>query len=126
DPGQLVARFDGDVAADLAGLHQRSVLHRQLARRVNPVAAAHRGDVGAQWLHDDRQVNSEFGEPGRRAHFGRFRYATCCSPVGPGSTETSSHPSAPHWSRICLVAWVNSGTGAYSHVVGWLISRAYR
>src|SRR6185437_12431228 len=88
--------------------------------------ASHRRDVGPQGLHHDRQLDAELFEPGRRAHFGRFRYATCCSPVGPGSTETSSQPSAPHWSRICLVAWVNSGTVAYSQVVGWLISRAYR
>src|SRR5437879_1041400 len=32
-------------------------------------------------------------------------------------TVTSSQPSSPHWSRICLVACVSSGTVAYSHFV---------
>src|SRR5262249_17310390 len=49
--------------------------------------------------------------------FGLLRYATCCSPLGFGSTVTSSQPSSPHWSRICLVAWIRSGTVAYSHFV---------
>src|SRR6201999_4679828 len=62
----------------------------------------------------------------RPDYLGRFKYATCCSPVGPGSTDTSSQPSAPHWSRICLVACVSSGTVTYSHAVGWLMPRAYR
>ena len=38
---------------------------------------------------------------------------------------TSSQPSSPHWSRICLVAWVSSGTVAYSQRVGSLMGGAY-
>src|SRR5271165_5436789 len=40
-----------------------------------------------------------------------------CSPVGPGTTATSSQPSSPLLSRICLVAWTSSGTVTYSHLV---------
>lgn len=39
------------------------------------------------------------------------------SAFGPGTTCTSSHPSCPHVSRICFVAWIRSGTVAYSHFV---------
>ena len=40
-----------------------------------------------------------------QSFFGRFKYATKLSePVGPGTTWTSSQPSAPHWSRIAFVA----------------------
>src|SRR5215475_2087318 len=35
--------------------------------------------------------------------------------MGPGTTVTSSHPSCPQLSRICLVACTSSGTVAYSH-----------
>ncbi len=34
---------------------------------------------------------------------------------GPGTTATSSQPSSPQLSRICLVAWTSSGTVTYSH-----------
>src|SRR5690606_25938859 len=47
--------------------------------------------------------------------FGRLRYATSCSGLGPGITATSSQPSSPQLSSICLVAWTSSGTVAYSH-----------
>src|ERR1700759_2391036 len=40
-----------------------------------------------------------------------------CSPVGPGTTATSSQPSSPLLSRICLVACTSSGTVWYSHLV---------
>src|SRR5579863_10406461 len=40
-----------------------------------------------------------------------------CSPVGPGTTATSSQPSSPALSRICLVACTSSGKVAYSHLV---------
>ena len=39
------------------------------------------------------------------------------SAFGPGTTWTNSHPSWPHVSKICFVAWINSGTVAYSHFV---------
>src|SRR5215468_5547878 len=38
-----------------------------------------------------------------------------CSVFGPGTTATSSHPSSPQLSRICLVACTSSGTVTYSH-----------
>ena len=38
------------------------------------------------------------------------------SGLGPGITETSSQPSSPQLSRICLVAWTSSGTVAYYHI----------
>src|SRR6202000_1336868 len=40
-----------------------------------------------------------------------------CSPVGPGTTATSSQPRSPLLSRICLVACTSSGTVWYSHLV---------
>ena len=48
------------------------------------------------------------------------------SALGPGTTCTSSQPSSPHVSRICLVAWVSNGMVAYSQVVVWLMTEAYR
>src|SRR3954451_3546443 len=33
----------------------------------------------------------------------------------PGTICTSSHPSSPQLSRICLVAWTSRGTVTYSH-----------
>src|SRR5882757_10690362 len=132
DPRQRLSLFGADVDAHLAAPRQLAVLDGHLTRGEDEVAGANRRNIGGQRRHHLWQCDTEFPEPGRRSHaaapcyFGRFRYATCCSPVGPGSTATSSQPSAPHWSRICLVAWVSSGTVAYSHVVGWLISRAYR
>src|SRR5215469_5600101 len=39
-----------------------------------------------------------------------------CSGFGPGTTATSSQPSSPQLSRICLVACTSSGTVAYSHL----------
>src|SRR5699024_7106152 len=47
-------------------------------------------------------------------------------PSGPGTTCTSSQPSSPHWSRICLVAWTISGTVAYSQRVMAPILRTTR
>src|SRR3954464_10064249 len=47
--------------------------------------------------------------------FGRCRQGTTWSGVGPGTTWTSSQPSSPQVSRICLVAWTSSGTVAYSN-----------
>src|SRR5262249_57359480 len=47
----------------------------------------------------------------------RFMYATSCSGLGPGTTATSSQPSSPQLSRICLVACTSRGTVAYSHLV---------
>src|SRR5688572_6284518 len=35
----------------------------------------------------------------------------------PGTTCTSSQPSSPQLSRICLVAWTSTGTVTYSHFV---------
>src|SRR4029077_9394211 len=49
--------------------------------------------------------------------FGRFMYATSCSELGPGITATSSQPSSPQLSRICLVACTSRGTVTYSHLV---------
>src|SRR6476661_3223435 len=49
--------------------------------------------------------------------FSRFRYATSPLPSGPVRTCTSSQPSSPHWSRICLVACTMSGTVAYPNFV---------
>src|SRR5271170_6852105 len=40
-----------------------------------------------------------------------------CSAFGPGTTVTSSQPSSPLLSRICLVACTSSGTVTYSHLV---------
>src|SRR6516164_9690100 len=40
-----------------------------------------------------------------------------CSLFGPGTTATSSHPSSPQLSRICLVACTSSGTVTYFHLV---------
>src|SRR5690625_6304611 len=37
-------------------------------------------------------------------------------------TVTSSHPSSPHWSKICLVAWISKGSVAYSHFCVSLMS----
>src|ERR1700689_2092368 len=42
-------------------------------------------------------------------------YATSCSEFGPGMTATSSQPSSPQLSRICLVACTSNGTVEYSH-----------
>src|SRR5580698_7039231 len=39
-----------------------------------------------------------------------------CSELGPGTTATSSQPSSPQLSSICLVACTSSGTVAYSHL----------
>src|SRR5215470_20188667 len=44
-------------------------------------------------------------------------YATSCSGLGPGITATSSQPSSPQLSRICLVACTSRGTVTYSHLL---------
>mgnify|MGYP006889608742 CR=1 FL=1 len=38
--------------------------------------------------------------------------------MGPVITWTSSQPSSPHWSRICLVTWSISGTVALDSTNG--------
>src|SRR5262249_47218990 len=125
---QRLALFGADVGADLARARQLSAFHRQLTHGVDQVAGSNRRHVSGQRRDDLRERDTELPEPGESAHLylGRFKYATCCSRVGPGRTDTSSQPSAPHWSRICLVACVSSGTVTYSHAVGWLMTRAYR
>src|SRR5271166_3154116 len=128
DPRHRLGVLRADLGADLAGPGQLSGLHRQLPRGVDQVAGSYRRYIRGQWRNHRRKRDTKLPEPGGSSHLylGRFKYATCCSPVGPGSTETNSQPSAPHWSRICLVAWVSSGTVTYSHAMGWLMTRAYR
>src|SRR5829696_2816352 len=118
---QCLALLRAHLGSDLPDARQLARLHRYLSGRVDQVAGAHRRHIDARRRDDVGQLDFQLGEPGRPAHFGRLRYATCCSPVGPGSTETSSQPSSPHWSRICLVACVSSGTVAYSQRVGSLM-----
>ena len=48
DPRERLADLGGDVGPDLAGGGQLAVHERQLARGVNEVAGAHRGNVGRQ------------------------------------------------------------------------------
>src|SRR5665647_2599107 len=68
-----------------------------------------------------RKGDAQLGQPVPDAHGHspreRLRYATRPLPSGPGITWTSSQPSAPHWSRIALVACTMSGTVAYSQRV---------
>src|SRR5690606_23654983 len=52
-----------------------------------------------------------------RQDFGLLKYATRFSGLGPGTTWTSSQPSSPKLSRICLVLWISSGAVRYSHFV---------
>src|SRR5690606_25479208 len=118
--GELAGPLRGHLRADLAGGEQLPVVgERQLPRDVDLVAEPDRRDVRPRRRGDRRQGQPQRGQALARVHpahaFGRLRYATSCSGLGPGITATSSQPSSPQLSRICLVAWTSSGTVAYSH-----------
>jgi len=124
-PGTVDRVLDRDLCADLAGGTQGAIRDRDLAGGIDQVAESHGRHIGRRWRNDRRQAQSKIAKPFRwQAHvavpgagIGRLRYATRFSGLRPGITCTSSHPSCPQLSRICLVACTNSGTVTYSHLV---------
>ena len=114
-----------ETRADLPDGPQSAIHNRDLAGGIDQVAESHSRQIGRCRRNDRRQAQSKIAEPFRwQAHvtvpeagIGRLRYATRFSGLRPGITCTSSHPSCPQLSRICLVACTNSGTVTYSHLV---------
>ena len=81
---------------------QLTVDDRAVARRCRRGCRPYRRLVGGQRCDDRREAQAQLRQARRpgslRSHRLALRpleVATCCSPVGPGSTLTSSHPSAP-------------------------------
>src|SRR6478672_11020964 len=130
DLGELCGLLRVDLALAMADLADRGELagdHRQLAGGVDAAPVLQRRDVGRHGLGHVGDGHPQVLQPvldcAHPQAFSRFRYATRPPPSGPVRTCTSSQPSSPHWSRICLVAWTMSGTVAYSHLL-LLMSRS--
>src|SRR5690606_13018300 len=103
---------------DQPRVQQCTVHEGQLSGGVDVRTGAHRRDVGGHRRRHVRKGDPEVGQPLRDGHaFARLKYATRFSGVGPGTTWTSSQPSAPKLSKIALVLWISSGAVRYSHVV---------
>ena len=108
--------------ADLARLREHPVDHRHLPRDVDPrLPSRTAGHVGRhRRRHSGTLSPSSASRAVDRTHRSGLRplevgHQACRS--GIGSTCTSSQPSSPHWSRICLVACTINGTVAYSYFV---------
>ena len=112
------------VAASCAGDHGQLARRCRRGRRRGPPARTPRPAARPR----ARSGRARPAGPRRRSR--RLRPASGrppgrCRP-GPVTTCTSSQPSSPHWSRICLVACTISGTVAYSHGLAWRAALAQR